>query len=72
MKWRMANGQYIKVTDMSDSHLKNTIKYLARNPYLFAIGGSGIDVEDMWFETNEMEHQMWTKALNKELERRGL
>ena len=30
--WQMKNGEYIKVCDMTDSHIKNTINMLKRKP----------------------------------------
>ena len=33
--WKAADGRVIPVKDMTESHIKNTIRWLSRNPYYY-------------------------------------
>lgn len=73
------DGQWLRLKDMSDSHLLNTIALFRRKAKdgIRAVEGGGVDADDIWFEVYtvqgvEAEEEMNLDAYLKEAKRRKL
>jgi UDP-glucose 4-epimerase len=53
-----ADGKFIKLTDLADSHLDNIIKMIERKAQegiTVGSGGGHGDMEEMWYDVEELE-----------------
>ena len=74
------DGTKIAIKDMSDNHLRNTIRYIRRRAaegVTVEYGGFGIGDDEPWYDTDEVyggeaEDLFELKAYIHEAQRRGL
>ena len=75
----MQDGTEIRISDMSDSHLANTVKLIrkrAENGIVVRYGGGGPDPGDMWYDEDFLEGEealeyLEVAAYEQELARRS-
>lgn len=78
MKWETQNGDILDLKDMSESHIKNCIKYIQKkiDSGVHLVGG-GHDADDMWCDEEEYdkeeiaEMKREIRSFEKELKRRS-
>lgn len=68
-KWKMKDGEYIEVKDMTTQHIKNTMKAIEENRISFA-WSSGYDGEDFAYDDGKDEQIYWLKTFKEELDLR--
>ncbi len=70
--WETKDHKKTKISDMENSHIKNTINYLKRNPDFYDEGGGyGFDVDSWWYENNSHLVEKKIEELEEELKKRG-
>jgi hypothetical protein len=58
--WMTQNGDEIKYKQLKDSHLLNILKWINRRAdegMIIEYGGGGIDIEDLWYDSEEIKGQ---------------
>ena len=66
--WTTQNGRNVRICDMTDTHLINTIEYLERSDIFVG----NVDIEDPWGDMiSGTEHDLYP-VLCDERKRRGL
>lgn len=73
IEWETANREIIKICDMEDKHLINTIKFLEKNDFkIKRISGGGHDIDDMWYDEDIQCKKLEYIAMCFEKLKRGL
>lgn len=52
-EWRMANGEWIKIEDMDDNHLDNSIKMLERNDFCLLTPVGACYPEELYYDAED-------------------
>lgn len=68
--WKTKKGKVIRITDMEDSHLLNTIAFIKRTNFTVPIGG-GCEPEDYWYDEIDVTPPQLS-VMEDEVESRGL
>lgn len=71
-KWETKDHKVLNIKDMETSHIKNTIKYLMKNPEFYQEGYyNALDFSDNYYEPNYELTDKKILELQEELNRRA-
>lgn len=73
MKWTTKDGDKLEIADMGTSHLENVLRLLIKNQgKMRIIGGGGVDIDDMWYDEEEIDNAEIIDAVKLELRLRKI
>jgi len=71
MLWTTRDGRELNISDMSESHLINAIRYIEEVDFVLIKRMGGGHGEDIWYDEEEINLKPQYNEMRKELKRRN-